>query len=123
MTTEEIAKGLVALCREEKSKEAIRAYYSPDIVCVEADPSAPPAKGMEAALAAVDGWEQSMEVHSGTVTGPYINGDQFAVHFVYDVTNKMDGKRNTLDEVALYQVRDGKIVEARFLYSTEMMMG
>ena len=49
--------------------------------------------------------------------GPYINGDDFTVHFTMDVTNKDNNQRMTMDEVALYHTKDGKIAEERFFYS------
>jgi ketosteroid isomerase-like protein len=47
------------------------------------------------------------------VEGPYVHGDQFVVRFKMEVTPK-DGKRMNLDEVGLYTVKNGKIVEERF---------
>jgi ketosteroid isomerase-like protein len=55
------------------------------------------------------------ELHSFTATGPYVHGDQFAVRFLADLTFKGTGERRTLDEIALYTVRDGMISEERFL--------
>ena len=45
-----------------------------------------------------------------------LNGDQFAVRFHFDVTVKETGERRVMDEVGLYTVRNGKIVEERFFY-------
>jgi len=50
------------------------------------------------------------------VFGPYPNDDRFAVRFLYDITNKPSGKRLTMDEVALFSVKDGKIVREEFFY-------
>jgi len=47
------------------------------------------------------------------VEGPYVHGDQFVVRFKMEVTPK-GGKRMNLDEVGLYTVKNGKIVEERF---------
>lgn len=44
------------------------------------------------------------------------DGDQFAVRITMDITPKATGERMTLDEICLYTVRDGKIVEERFYY-------
>jgi ketosteroid isomerase-like protein len=44
-----------------------------------------------------------------------VNGDQFALRFSMDVTPK-GGARLQMDEIGLYTVRDGKIVEERFFY-------
>ena len=51
------------------------------------------------------------------VEGPYVNGDDFTVRFVMDVTDKDSGQRMTMDEVALYRLKGGKIAEERFFYS------
>lgn len=42
--------------------------------------------------------------------------DQFAVHFAYDVTAKPSGQRFNMAELALYTVKDGKIVREQFFY-------
>jgi len=42
-----------------------------------------------------------------------VHGDQFVVRFMLDVTPK-DQKRIHLDEVGLYTVRNGRIVEESF---------
>jgi hypothetical protein len=34
-----------------------------------------------------------------------------------DVTDKDSGQRQTMDEIALYRVKNGKISEERFFYS------
>ncbi|WP_352865345.1 nuclear transport factor 2 family protein [Mesorhizobium sp. M0715] len=55
-------------------------------------------------------------MHGGSVEGPYVNGDQFAVRFKFDITPKATGERVTMDEVGLYTVKNGKITEERFYY-------
>ena len=55
-------------------------------------------------------------VHKAEVEGPYVHGDQFVVRFKMDVTPK-GGKRMSLDEVGLYTVKNGKIVEERFSWA------
>ncbi|MFM9598231.1 nuclear transport factor 2 family protein, partial [Streptomyces scabiei] len=62
-------------------------------------------------------FNSSFEVHSATVGGPFINGDQFAVEFNYDVTNKQSGQRQPMHEIGIYTVRNGKIAEERFYYA------
>jgi len=47
------------------------------------------------------------------VEGPYVHGDQFVVRFKMDVTPKGQ-KRMSFDEVGLYTVKNGKIVEESF---------
>jgi ketosteroid isomerase-like protein len=46
-----------------------------------------------------------------------VNGDEFTVRFTMDVTNKDNGQRMKMDEVALYRLEGGKIAEERFFLS------
>ena len=120
MSTMDIAKKLVELCRQGKNAEARETLYSPDIVSVEA--GAPPggqreAKGIEAVRAKSAWWADNHEIHSANITGPWPHDDRFIVGFQYEVTNKPSGQRLKLDEVGLYWVRDGKIVREEYFYS------
>jgi ketosteroid isomerase-like protein len=118
-----VGKKLVELCREGKHMEAIDELYSPNIVSVEA--GAPPGGSARTeGIAAIKGkgewWAANHEVHKGEVVGPFPHEDRFIVRFTYDVTAKagpMAGNRFTMDEAALYTVKDGKITHEEFFYS------
>jgi ketosteroid isomerase-like protein len=119
----EVGKKLVELCRQGKNMEAINTLYGPNIVSIEAH-SMPSMPAKYEGIAAVKGksewWEKNHEVHSGKAEGPWPHGDRFIVRFTYDVTPKtgpMAGKRFTMDEAALYTVKDGKVVQEEFFYS------
>ena len=117
MSIQDIAADLVALCQAGKFDEPGEKYWSDDIVSVEAMPGdMARISGKAAVRGKGEWWAANHEVHGAVVTGPYINGDQFAVGFKMDVTPKSTGQRITMDEVGLYTVRDGKIVEERFFY-------
>ena len=123
MTNQEIAKKLVELCKAGKTQECHETLYAKDIVSVEA--AAPPggdrtAKGIDAVNAKSKWWAENHVVHKAETFGPYPHGDdRFAVRFVYDITRKMDQKRVTMDEVAVFHVANGKIVREEFFYPTE----
>jgi ketosteroid isomerase-like protein len=119
MNTIEIARQLVALCREGKNDEALQTLCSPDLVSVEAMPGADGKQesiGMAAVKAKGEWWVSNHEIHSAAVTGPWPHGNRFIVGFQYDVTFKPTGKRMKLDEVGLYTVEGGKIVREEFFY-------
>ena len=117
MNTQEIAHDLVALCKQGKFDEAGEKYWADDVLSVEAMGDEKESKGKDAARGKGEWWSANHEVHSSEVMGPFINGDDFAVRFVMDLTLKETGARRQMDEVAFYRLKDGKIAEERFFYS------
>jgi ketosteroid isomerase-like protein len=117
MTTRDIAEDVVALSKAGNLDGIGHKYWADTIVSIE-DMEGPMARleGKAAVAAKGEWWNGAHEVHSVETHGPYVNGDQFAVRWVMDVTQKESGNRITMDEVALYTVKDGKIVEERFFY-------
>jgi ketosteroid isomerase-like protein len=119
MTTKEVADQLVHFCSKGRFDQAL-ALYAPDIVSLEA--GAPPgqsreSKGIDAVKAKGEWWTANHDVHSTVVEGPLVAGAFFAVTFKMDVTFKAQNRRFTMEEVAVYQVKDGKIVREEFFYS------
>jgi ketosteroid isomerase-like protein len=120
LSTTDIANDLVALCRQGKHLEVLAKYYSDDIVSVESTsgPGMPAEmKGIEAIRGKNQWWMENHEVHSGTVNGPFVGENQFAVEFSFDVTFKPNGKRMQMNEMGLYTVANGKIVHEHFYYN------
>ena len=117
MTTAELAKDFTELLKQSKDDDAAAKYNADDIVSYEAmeGPMAV-CHGKEAIKQKGDWWRENHEVHGGSVEGPFVNGDQFAVRFKYDITPKATGERVMMDEVGLYTVKGGKITEERFFY-------
>lgn len=121
MATQEIAKKLVELCQQGKFEEAIKSLYSKDIVSVEAIPmpdGSRESKGLDAVMGKTEWWVANHEVHSSRVEGPLVAGGHFCVRFIMDVTNKPSGKRIAMDELGVYEVKDGKIVREEFFYGS-----
>jgi ketosteroid isomerase-like protein len=119
MSTADVAKDIVALCKAGKFMESGEKYWADDVVSIEAGgpPGMDPvAKGKAAVHGKSEWWEGAHDVHSIEVEGPYLNGDQFTVRFKMDVTQKATGQRFAMDEHALYTLKDGKIVEEKFFY-------
>lgn len=123
MSTNEIAKKLVSLCKEGRNDEAAKTLYAENVESVEA--AVPPgggdrvARGLPAVIAKGVWWAENHVVHSAETHGPYPHGDdRFAVRFVYDVTHKPSGQRRKLDEVAVFHVANDKIVREEFFYPT-----
>lgn len=116
----EVGKKLVDYCKSGNVMKAVETLYSPDIESHEAMslPNMPArSKGLDAVIKKNKEWEETMEVHESQVDGPFPLDDRFAVHFKYDATSKKDNKRMKMEEVALYTVKDGKIVKEEFFYT------
>ena len=116
MSVHDIANDLVALCKAGQFAESGEKYWAKDVVSVEAMGDNAVSHGIDAARGKGEWWANAHEVHGVTVEGPWVNGDQFVVRFTMDVTVKESGQRMTMDEAALYTIKDGKIAEERFFY-------
>lgn len=120
MSTQDIANDLVALCKAGKFAESGEKYWADDVLSVEAGAPGggdPASHGKDAARGKGEWWANNHDVHGVEVEGPYVNGDQFVVHFKMEVTPKASGQRMTMDEMAVYTIKNGKIAEERFFYN------
>jgi len=118
-SVETIANTLVEKCRQSKFEEAVQELYAPEVVTIESMemPDFPKeVKGLEAVVEKGQQWAANTEVHHIEVSEPLVAGSQFAVKFTMDMTCKQTNQRNTIEEIGLYQVENGKIVKAQFLY-------
>lgn len=118
--TAQVAQELVALCRQGRNLDAINKLYSPRIVSIEpvGSPEMPAEmSGIDAVRGKNDWWYQNNEVHSAETNGPFVGENQFAVQYTWDATFKPTGQRFKMSEMALYTVKDGKIVREEFFYN------
>lgn len=116
MSTQDVAKDLVAMWKDGKFAQSGEKYWAEDVVSVEPMGDNPTSRGKGAAQAKGEWWNNTHEVHGVEVTGPWVNGDQFTVRFTMDVTVKDSGQRMTMDEIGLYTIKGDKIAEERFFY-------
>jgi hypothetical protein len=119
----EIGKRLVELCNADQSSQAVDELYDEKIVSIEAQGSEQmPARmeGIQAIKRKHDWWYANHEVHASKALGPFCGhrDDRFAVLLEMDVTFKPSRQRTRMQEVALYTVSGGKIVQEEFLYPT-----
>jgi SnoaL-like domain len=117
MTNAETAKAFTDMLKAGDHHGAAKRFNAPNIVSIEAmDGPMARVEGVAAVQAKSDWWYGAHEVHKSDAAGPYINGNQFAVHFDVDITAKETGQRMQMKEVGLYTVKDGMIVEEKFMY-------
>ena len=117
-TTQEVANRLSELFKENKWNEAQDELFSEDAQSIEP----PHAQGLQT-VKGIDNIKkkgqdfQSMveEVHGGYAGEPIVAGNFIAVAMGMDVTLKGMGRKQ-MDEIALYEVKGGKIVREQFFY-------
>jgi ketosteroid isomerase-like protein len=118
MITEEVATKLVEYCRKGEWMKAVDDLYAKDIVSVEPrEMENMPAemRGIDQVRGKTKWFENSFEVHSAKVGGPFVARDTFVVQFDIDVTDKASKKRMQMSEVGIYKVKDGKVAREEFL--------
>jgi len=120
MTPTEVARRLVELCRQGAYETAQLELYAPDAVSLE--PEGAPTrnvKGRDAIIAKGRHFVESMEIHGGNVSDAVVAGPFFSLSMMLDLTPRGGGARFTMEEICLYEVRDGKIVREQFFYPLE----
>ncbi len=115
MKTEEIANNLIDWCNKGEYARCYQELYSPAIQSIEtADNQV--SNGMEEVAKKGEWWEETFEVHSSVASDPVVAENWFSVKFEMDTTHKPSGQRTKSSEIAVYQVKDGKIVREQFFY-------
>jgi hypothetical protein len=120
MSTQEVANKLVSYMRQGQMLDAQADLYADDIVCIEPEGGMAPhyTKGKEAVLEKGKQFASLIEErHGGSCSDPLIAGEFFSLSMTLDATMKGMG-RMLLDEICVYQVKDGKIVFEQFFFST-----
>jgi hypothetical protein len=121
MTTQETAAVYHELASLRKFIEIQDSLYHEDVICQEPEKAA--SMGMQVltnGLEAVKGKGVARRatietVHSYTCSEPIVAGEFFSVVLKQEVTFK--GKpRVALEEIGVFQVKDGKIVKEQFFY-------
>lgn len=119
MTTQDVANRLVELCRKGQIMDAQKELYGTDIVSIEPENAPAPvkfAKGIEAVTEkGVQFASMIEERHGGNISDPTVAGNFFSLGWTLDATMKGIG-RTKLEEICLYEVKDGKIVTEQFFY-------
>lgn len=122
MTTQEIAQKYVTLTRTGEFIQALEGLFAADAVSIE--PKGTPTEhvqGMDAIKKKNEHFATMVEeMHGVEVSDPIVADNFFSCTMKMDVTLK-GMPRNKMEEVCLYQVKDGKIVSEQFFYTPPPM--
>jgi ketosteroid isomerase-like protein len=118
MTTQEVADRFHQFAQKGQWTEAEQELYADDAVCIE-PASAPGMQSVSGKNAIIEKGKQFSqmveEMHGGYSNQPVVAGNHFAVAMGMDITMKGQG-RSKMDEIAVYEVKDGKIAKSQFFY-------
>jgi len=115
-TTQEVANRLIELCNKGQILEAQEELFADDSVAIEPSGENPVTKGKEAIIAKGKQFAAMFEaVHHSEITAPIVVGNWFTIGWLFDVTIKGQG-RQKMNEICVYQVKDGKIVSEQFFF-------
>jgi hypothetical protein len=118
MTTKDIAEQVVARNRVGDYASLYTEFYTDTTVSVETWGDREEYVGVEAIIAKGKAFEASVEqMHELRVSDPLVADQSFAVTYYMDVTFKPDTSmpgRIQLTELAVYTVRDSKIIREEF---------
>jgi hypothetical protein len=118
MTTQEVANRFYELAQQGNWTQIQEELFSEDARSVEPEgtPGLSSVKGLQQIREKGKAWEENVvETHSGYCQIPQVAGRYFCCTMGAEVTMKGQG-RIQMDEVALYEVKDGKIVLEQFFY-------
>lgn len=118
MTTQEVANRMYELLKESKWEQVQQELFSDDAESIEpaSSPGLQTVKGKDAIKKKGQDFSNMIEeVHGGYTGQPIVAGNYIAVAMGFDATMKGMG-RQKMDEIAVYEVKDGKIVKEQFFY-------
>ena len=120
-TTQQVADRYYELAQQNKRQETVEELYGSDIVNREPEHAAAMGiptitKGLEAVTAKSNARAAMIEaVHGETCSAPVVGGRYFSVALGRDITFK-GRPRMQLQEIGVFEVKDGKIVSEQFFY-------
>jgi hypothetical protein len=118
LTTTEVAARFNELAKEGNWNKIQEELFAENAVSIEppGSPGLQSVEGLPAIKQKGKDFENMVEeMHGGYSSDPLVTGNHFAVAMGMDVTMKGAG-RSKMDEIALYEVKDGKIVKEQFFY-------
>lgn len=112
----EVGKALVEMFNKGQFAEIEEMFWSPKVCSTEGFGVCMCWKGRKAVVAKNTEWMSTHTIHSASAEGPFVGATGFAVKFKMDVEDTAAGKRQAMEEVGVYRIKNGKIVDEEFMY-------
>lgn len=117
---DDVARDFTAMLRLGQFEAAGEKFWSMDVTSAEpTDLSRDiPARvtGIAAARRKIRARFAEARIDDLGIDGPFVTGDQFALFLDMLITDPASGSAMPFTEIAIFTVRDGRIIEERFFY-------
>lgn len=121
MTTQDVANKLIAFCRHGQMERAVRELYAEEVISLE--PKGVPkqeTRGLRDVIKKGQQFNEMVEsVHNYEISNPIIAENFFSCTMKMDLTFK-GAPRSTIEEICVYQVIDGKVVQEQFFFTVDI---
>lgn len=115
-TPAEIGADVVRMLRGRAGDEAIWAkWWSPRCESIEGGETRMAWKGMKQIRAKCAWWLEDHAMRGGSIDGPYVGATGFSVHYKVEIETKSTGVVETMTEVGVYTVENGKVAREEFM--------
>ena len=112
---EGIARDFTAMLRAGQFEAAGNRFWAADVTSAEPAGRAT-ASGIDAARTQCNARFGAAKIDEIAIDGPFVTGDQFALFLDLVIVDAASGGREPFTEIALYTVREGRIVEERHFF-------
>lgn len=121
MNVNEVANRLVELCQQGDFEACYNELYHPQAISLEPHGAqVEMAKGIVEIKKKGEVWNNMVEtVHESKIGTPIIADQFFALPWSMQLTYKGATEPVDMEEICLYEVRDGKIVSEQFFFTPE----
>jgi ketosteroid isomerase-like protein len=113
-----VAKRIVDLTTSDPG-DAIFDIYAEDVESIEMNQ--PATVGLDAIRAKFEGWNSMVSNPQFTAKNIWVDGDTIIIEWVGDVTLNANGKQATLREIAVHEIKGGKIKRERYYYDPQAL--
>ena len=117
-TTQEVANKWAQMCREGKNLDCVNELYAENVVSKEMPgmPGPGQVEGRQNVWNKNKEWLENVnEFHASEICEPIVAGNHFTARMRFDCTFN-DRGRQKMEELCVYEVKNGKIVSEQFYY-------
>lgn len=113
----EVGRQLVEMFNSRTDERKIwQAIFAKNWDSVEGEGTNLVFEGRRAVLAKNEQWSAANAIITQKAEGPYCGSTGFVVRYSIELQDRASGARQTMEEMAFYTVKNGKIVREEFFY-------